>query len=102
VKTVVQSSPGVQTTVALQDGALITGTTQDQTAIAEDAKARHKAGMFGSSDMRHAARVGAVEVEKYLNDNHITFNEFCGSQEHIRRFLMDPSRADFRIWKGAL
>jgi len=90
------------TTIALEDGTLYTGSTQDQTPIAEDAKARHNAGLFGSADMRHAGRFGSVEIEKYLNDNNILFSEFCGSQDHIRRFLMDPVRSDFRIWKGQL
>lgn len=90
------------TTIALEDGALVTGSTQDQTQIADDAKARHNAGLFGSPDMRHAGRFGAVEIEAYLNKNNILFSEFCGSQDHIRRFLMDPARSDFRIWRGRI
>lgn len=102
MKTVIHNGGGVTTTVALEDGALHTGTTQDQTPIAEYAKAKHNAGDFGSSDFRHAGKFGMVEVEKYLTENRILFSEFCASQEHIRRFLTDPARADFRIWKGRL
>lgn len=102
MKTVIQSAPGVHTTVALEDGALITGTTQDCTPYAERAKAMSAAGMTGSSDMRLAASVPAVMVEKYLNDNHITMQEFVKSQDHQKRLLNDPALAHFRIWKGRI
>ena len=91
---------GVVTTVAVQDGALVTGTTQDCTPIAEWAKRQHNAGFHGSSEMRLAARIPAVMVEKYLNDNAITLHEFTGSQDHQRRLLSDPALAHFRIWPG--
>lgn len=98
----IANGDGTVTSVGLQDGSLFFGTTQDQTAIAEEAKTLHREGHHGSKDMRLAARVGLVEVEKYINEQGITFAEFSGSQEHIRRFLMDPDRSDFRVWKGKL
>lgn len=102
MKTVVQSAPGVQTTVALQDGALITGTTQDCTPYVERAKAMSAAEMTGSKDMRLAASIPVVLVEKYLNDNGITLQELGRSQEHQKRLLNDPALAHFRIWKGRI
>jgi hypothetical protein len=102
VRTTINNPDGSQTIIALQDGALITGTVQDCTATAEDAKARHNAGMFGSSDMRHAGRYDGVMIEKYLNKHNITWQEFGVSQEHKRRFLMDPDLSAFRIWKGKI
>lgn len=100
MKTVIQTAPGLTTTVALEDGALITGTTQDCNAIADYAKAKSNAGHFGTSDMRHAASVPFVFVEKYLNDNHITMQDLARSQEHQKRLLGDPAIAHFRVWKG--
>lgn len=100
MKTVIQSAPGVQTVVALQDGALVTGTVQDCTAIVEHTKARHNEGYHGSSDMKHAASIPFVIVERYCNDNGITMEEMSRSQEHKRRLLNDPANAAFRIWKG--
>ncbi|MEY4429856.1 MAG: hypothetical protein RLZZ182_2545 [Pseudomonadota bacterium] len=100
MKTVIQTDPGVQAVFGLQDGNLITGTVQDCDPIAEYAKAKHNAGMYGSSDMKHAASVPRVFVEKYLNDAGITYAEFAASQEHKRRLLNDPAIAHFRIWKG--
>lgn len=102
MRTVINNGNGTQTVVALQDGNLITGTSQDCTAIAEYAKARHKAGLVGSSEMRLAASVPFVIVEKYCNDNRITMAEFKQSQEHKKRLLSAPENADFRIWKGKL
>ena len=57
---------GVSTSIKLNnDGSLTTGTTQDCTAILEHAKARNKAGLTGSGDMRLAASIPFVVVEKY-------------------------------------
>ena len=99
---VVQNGDGTQTVVALEDGNLITGTVQDCTAIAEAAKQAHNLGNYGSSDMKHAASVPMVFVDKYLNDNRITLQELGRSQEHQRRLLNDPALAHFRIWKGRI
>lgn len=90
----------VVSTIALQDGALITGTTQDCTPYAERAQAMQAAGLHGSKDMRLAASVPAVLVERYCNQAGIDLAEFNGSQDHKRRLLNDPALAAFRIWPG--
>jgi hypothetical protein len=60
----------------------------------------HNSGAHGSADLKHAARVPFVMVEKYLNDNHLTMQELAKSQAHQKRLLGDPAIAHFRIWKG--
>lgn len=100
MKTVYDAGDGVQTVVALEDGALVTGTTQDCTPIVERTKAMHNSGMVGSADMRLAASVPRVLVERYCNDAGIGFNEFTQSPEHKRRLLNDPALAHFRVWAG--
>lgn len=95
-----QFDPGVTTTVALQDGALHTGTTQDCTPYAERAQAMHKANMVGTGDMRLAASVPFVIVEQYLNKHGIGLQELGRSPEHQRRLLNDPDLSMFRVWKG--
>lgn len=103
MRTIQNNADGTQTVVALEGGDLITGTVQDCTAIAERAKALHNAGYTGpSSDMRLAASVPAVLVEKYLNDNGITMQAFTRDQAHIKRLLGDPALAHFRVWKGVV
>ena len=102
LRTDVQHYGGVTTTIATEDGALIYGTTQDCTAIADNAKEMHNTGAHGSADLKHAARVPFVFVEKYINDNRITMQELAKSQEHQKRLLGDPAIAHFRIWKGQL
>ena len=96
----VSRSGDMSTVIALEDGALITGSVQDCTPYADHAKAMHNEGFHGSSDMKLAASVPNVLVEKYLNDNRILMSEFVGSPDHQRRFLNDPAIAHFRIWKG--
>ncbi|MGE5452430.1 MAG: hypothetical protein ACM3VZ_11390 [Acidobacteriota bacterium] len=100
MKSVIQNSNGTQTVVALQDGALITGTVQDCVPIAEAAKAKHNAGSFGSSEMKHAASIPMVMIEKYCNERGVTFHDFMKDKAHIRYMLNDPNLAMFRIWKG--
>lgn len=74
--------------------------TQDCDPIAEYAKAQHNAGMFGSSDVKHAARLPMVIVEAYCNDHGVTFDEFMRDPIHIKRLVKDPKNDAFRIWKG--
>lgn len=100
MRTVLNVAPGKQTVIALEDGALITGTLQDCTAIREDAMARHNAGLHGSADIKHAARLPDWAVERYCHLHGITFAEFMGNREHVRRMCNDPTLRDFRIWPG--
>lgn len=92
----------MHTQIHVKDGQMVVSQTQDCTAIAEWAKAQHNAGFVGSSEMRHAARIPDVFVEKYINDHNITFAEFMNNKEHIRRVLNDPAMAHFRVWKGRI
>lgn len=95
-----RATDGVQPIVQLQGDTLITGTSQDCTAIVEDAQARHKAGFHGTSEMKHAARIPDVIVEKYCNLNGIEFAEFMANPIHVKRICNDPSLSAFRIWPG--
>jgi hypothetical protein len=92
----------VQTRFHQEDGKTIFERVQDCTPIVERTKKLHNEGIHGSNDFRHAARVPKVIVEKYLNDNGITFREFCQNDEHMGRLLNDPAIAHFRIWKGRI
>ena len=97
----IAGTPGVVTTIALEDDKLITGTTQDCAPIAEAAKRLSAQGYEGPSrDMKLAASVPFVLVERYLNDHNITMSELGRSPEHQRRLLNDPALAHFRVWKG--
>lgn len=101
MRTDILNPGGVTTTVALSDGNLVTGTTQDCTPIAEHTKALQNSGFEGpSNDVKLAASVPFVFVEKYLNDNGITMQELARSQEHQKRLLNDPAIAHFRVWRG--
>lgn len=73
---------------------------QDCTPIADYAKAQHNAGFHGTSELKHAARIPNVIIEKYCNDHNIEFSEFMRNREHMRRVLNDPSLKAFRIWPG--
>lgn len=92
----------LETRIFTQDGNLVVGRSQDCTPILEDAKRRHQDGHHGTADVKHAARIPNVIVEKYLNENGITFHEFMGNPVHIKRLVEHPDNSLFRIWKGRL
>ena len=99
---VVSRTDGVETHMALQDGALVTGTVQDCTPILEDAKARHNVGFHGTSELKHAARLPVVVIEQYCNTQGVEFSEFMQNPVHMKRVLNDPALKSFRIWPGAV
>lgn len=93
--------PGVvETQIVEQEGRMFVGRTQDCTAIAEHAKALHNAEQYGSSEMRHAARIPYVVAEKYVNDRGISWQEFWSDRKHIAYLLNNPDNEAFRVWKG--
>jgi hypothetical protein len=103
LQTITQLAPGLQSVIALEDGNLITGTSQDCTAIAERTQAMSRSGYQGpSSEMKLAGSVPFVFVEKYLADNALTMRELMINKDHIKRLLSDPAVAHFRVWKGRL
>jgi hypothetical protein len=61
-----------------------------------------KLGEVGSSEMRHAASIPSVIVDRYCNEHNISLNEFIGNKDHIKRILNDPSLEYFRIWRGKI
>lgn len=91
-----------QNYAVMQGDDLITGMVQDCTPYAEDARARHNEGMHGSKELKHAARIPFVIIEKYMHDNGVSMHECFSNPAHFRRMCQDPANADFRIWKGAL
>lgn len=92
----------VQTSFAEQDGKLIIAQTQDCTPIAEWAKEQQAVGNYGSSDMKHAAKIPNVIIEKYCNEHGVTFAEVMRNPAHMKRICNDPANAAFRIWRGQL
>jgi hypothetical protein len=92
----------VQTSFAEHDGKMIIAQTQDCTPIAERAKRLHNAGEHGSSDMKHAATIPDVILEKYMNEHRVSYAELMSNPEHFRRICNDPDNKMFRIWPGKL
>lgn len=92
----------LQTSFAEQDGRLFIAQTQDCTPIVERTKALHNAGAFGSSDMKHAATIPDVILNKYMNEHGISYQELMNNPVHIRRICNDPDNSMFRVWPGKL
>jgi hypothetical protein len=92
----------LKTSFAEHDGRLFIAQTQDCTPIAEHAKALQSAGMHGSSEMRHAATIPDVILNKYMNENGVSYAELMRDPVHIKRICNDPDNKMFRIWPGKL
>lgn len=92
----------LDTKIAMQEGGMVIGRSQDCTPIAEYAKRRHIEGQHGNKEMKFAASIPYVICEKYCNDNGIEFSEFMGNPAHMRAVLNDPALAHFRIWPGRI
>lgn len=90
----------MRTDLHVSDGQMVVSNTQDCTPIAERATAMRNQGIHGSSEMRLAATIPNVMIEKYCNDNGISYAEWSSNREHIRRMLQDPALAHFRVWPG--
>lgn len=95
-----QVMPGVQTYSTLEDGNLVTGMVQDWNPIREYAMGAHNAGLHGSNDFKHAAKLPQEAIEKYLIVHGIDFQEFMTNPAHIKAMCNDPDLRDFRIWPG--
>lgn len=96
----VLSSGPVQTVMHEEEGKTIFERVQDCEPIMERTKALHNEGHHGSSEMRLAASLPMVLVERYCNDNGITFRQFLNEQDHIKRMLNNPALSHFRVWPG--
>ena len=92
----------LETKFHFHDGSMTVQRTQDCSAIAEVTKAKSREGLHGSADMKLAASIPFVMVEKYCNDNGVEFSDFMQNPEHIKRVVNDPALAHFRVWRGQL
>ena len=80
--------------------AIYTADHADLQSVADHCAARRSIGAVGSSDMKLAASVPGIFIQKYLNDNGVTFAEFMREPKHADRLLADPALAAFRVWQG--
>lgn len=92
----------VATRIIIDGEQMHTIRTQDCTPIAERAYAMHKEGMHGSSEMRLAATIPNVIIEKYMNEHGVSYAEVIGNEVHMRRICNDPDNKMFRIWPGRI
>lgn len=73
---------------------------QDVEPYLQHTQALRSAGITGSGEMRHAAKLPHVVVEKYIADKGITLHEFMVDPQHVKNMLNDPALAAYRIWNG--
>lgn len=81
------------------DGLMVVERKQDCTVVADGCQALQRE-TEQRGEVRLAARIPDVIVERYCNDAGITFDEWVGNPEHVKRVLNDPALAAFRVWPG--
>lgn len=92
---------GVRVSGHLLDGRdLVERRSQDVEPVLEQVKRLRSNGMVGSSEMRHAARIPLIEIEKYLALTGITMHEFMANPVHIKAMLNNPDLSEYRVWTG--
>lgn len=77
-----------------------TAEMDDLKAVADHCAGLRGIGAVGSSDFKLAARIPAFIVQKYINDNGITYAQFMNDPKHADRMLSDPALQAFRVWEG--
>ena len=81
-------------------GTVIVERAQDCDPIAEHATKLRNQGTVGSKEMKLAASLPMVLVEKYCNTKGITFGDWLKDPAHVKAMLADPALSHFRIWEG--
>jgi hypothetical protein len=91
-------------------GKVIERQSEDVAPILEECKALASAGLVGSSEMWHAAKIPRSVIENYVarmaDDQQITrsaaYSQLMGSQgeHHWKKMLNDPNLSGFRIHGG--
>jgi hypothetical protein len=51
-------------------------------------------------EMYYAGSIPNIVVEKFCNEERITFRDFITNPEHCRRLLNNPDYSYLRVWKG--
>jgi len=97
-----QANSEVHTRIVIEGDQMHTLRTQDCTPIAERAYSMHKEGMHGTKELKLAATIPNVIIEKYMNDHGVSFAEVIGNDVHMRRIVNDPDNKMFRVWPGRI
>lgn len=90
----------IKTQIHFDVDGLIIERSQSFDGLLDACKALHNEGHHGTPNMPLYAAVPGILIEDYCNKNGVTFAEFMGGQDHVRRFLNDPAIAHFRVCPG--
>ena len=90
----------MKTGITVQDDQIVSYSYQELDPILERTANLRDIGHVGGSDMKHAASLPKVLIEKYCNEKGIDFGEWCRNPVHVKAMLNDPSNEPFRVWKG--
>lgn len=83
-----------------QDGKIIHTEAQDVEPILKHCKFLRDAGITGSGELKHAAKIPVAVSEAWRKKRGISFHEMMANPAHAAAFLNSEEAAPYRIWKG--
>lgn len=81
-------------------GTVVIERVQDCTPIAEHTTRLRNEGKTGTSEMKLAASLPMVLIERYCNERGIAFSDWMKDPAHAKAMLADPALSAFRVWGG--
>lgn len=89
-----------QTEFTVDERGLVINRSQDVAPLIKSARELQKAGIVGSKDNRHVARIPHVLIEKVANGNGLDLNDFADRQaikELIKRKIQSGEWSRFMV-----
>jgi hypothetical protein len=72
----------------------------DIEVIRQHCKHMRDTGQIGDPDMRNYGLIPKIFIQMYMNNNGVSWADFCRVPDHYKRLLNDPALKDFRIYEG--
>lgn len=86
--------------LSFDERGLIINRTQDVEPILNDVRSRQSAGLVGSKEMRHVARVPTVLIEGAANEAGIDLSDAEAVRELIYNKVTSGEWANFKVHEG--
>lgn len=91
---------GVKTFTSIVDGQMVVNRAADVEPTIDFLSGMRQMTDGKGREFWWIGEIPNVIVEKYLNENGVTFQEFMQDGAHARRILQDPDYKKFRVFEG--
>jgi hypothetical protein len=91
---------GVQTFTGLVDGRMVINRAQDVEPVLDLLSGMRQITNGKGETFWWVGEIPNAIVEKYLNENGVTYQEFLADKTHVNRILKNPDYKKFRVLEG--